>query len=156
MRRAFHSGARLSAARREPLHGRGGPYILSQKVFQSSIVEHRIRQKPRFPLTTDVLALPEARYQSGARQFAWPFHFGLMAAPGSPMTETHSKARQQTARRGCRTSPSLGQASRGGTSARSSRMCSSGVAPADVGIYQDTWDKSNFPELAGCRPGLRT
>ena len=30
----------------EPLRGRGGPYILSQKVFQSRIVEHRICQEP--------------------------------------------------------------------------------------------------------------
>jgi len=28
------------------LHGRGGPYILSQKVFQSGIVEHCIGQEP--------------------------------------------------------------------------------------------------------------
>ena len=31
---------------RVPLHGRGGPYILSQKVFQSRIVQHRICQEP--------------------------------------------------------------------------------------------------------------
>ena len=30
---------------REPLHGRGRPYILSQQVFQGSIVEHGVRQK---------------------------------------------------------------------------------------------------------------
>ena len=28
---------------RVPLHGLGGPYILSQKVFQSSVVENRVR-----------------------------------------------------------------------------------------------------------------
>jgi|GEM_PF-3108235 len=38
-----------SARCRVPLHGRGGPYILSQKVFQSGIVERRFCQMP-FPL----------------------------------------------------------------------------------------------------------
>jgi hypothetical protein len=49
-------------------------------------------------LTTDVLALPEARYQSKARRFAWPFSFSLACRArsiGPKMTETYSKSRQR-------------------------------------------------------------
>jgi len=46
-------------------------------------------------LTTDVLALPEARYQFEARQFAWPFRFSLVAAPERPLTQSHGTSRPQ-------------------------------------------------------------
>ncbi|MDR7147554.1 hypothetical protein J2X43_005792 [Rhizobium sp. BE258] len=48
-------------------------------------------------MTTDVLALPEARYQFKARRSAWPFSFSPVhrARDRNHVTERFSKSRQQ-------------------------------------------------------------